>query len=75
MCFQIKMEPSVSKLWRSCVHTVYRCPTKRVVNRVLTRILKIGVKMLSTRKVLSFTFSYFSVVNYEKVGVRNKKLE
>ena len=41
--------------------------------RVLTRILKIGVKMLFARKI--GVLPYFSIGTFEKVGVRIKKLE
>ena len=42
-------------------------------SRVLTRILKIGVKMLFARK--NGVLPYFSIGTFEKVGVRIKKLE
>ena len=44
------------------------------LNRVLTRILKIGVNMLFSRKK-NGVLPYFSIGTFEKVGVRIKKLE
>ena len=40
------------------------------LNRVLTRILKIGVKMLFSRKKWSFTILFYW--HFEKVGVNQK---
>ena len=42
--------------------------------RVLTRILKIELKMLFARKK-NGVLPYFSISTFEKVGVRIKKLE
>ena len=41
--------------------------------RVLTRILKIGVKCCHPEKV--GVLPYFSIETFQKVGVRNEKLE
>ena len=41
--------------------------------RVLTRILKIGVKCCCPEKV--GVLPYFSIETFQKVGVRNEKLE
>ena len=42
-------------------------------DRVITRTLTIGVKMLFARK--NGVLPYFSIGTFEKVGVRVKKLE
>ena len=42
-------------------------------SRVLTRILKIGVKCCCPEKV--GVLPYFSIETFQKVGVRNEKLE
>ena len=41
--------------------------------RVLTRLLKIGVKCCRPEKV--GVLQYFSIETFQKVGVRNEKLE
>ena len=43
------------------------------VSRVLTRILKIGVKSVVQKKL--GVLQYFSIELFQKVGVRNEKLE
>ena len=47
---------------------------KTLVSRVLTRILKKGVKMLFARKKKGI-LPYFSIGTFEKVGARIKKME
>ena len=44
-----------------------------IKNRVLTRILKIGVKCCPPEKV--GVLPYLSIETFQKVGVRNEKLE
>ena len=44
-----------------------------VIFRVLTRILKIGVKCC--RPEIVGVLPYFSIETFQKVGVRNEKLE
>ena len=43
-----------------------------ILHRVLTRILKIGVKCCRPEK---FVLPYFFIGTFQKVGVRNEKLE
>ena len=52
---------------------VWRLPGDGIVTRVLTRILKIGVKCCPPEKV--GVLPYLSIENFQKVGVRNEKLE
>ena len=56
----------------SCVHNVEAIHSLCHL-RVLTRILKIGVKMVFARKIWSFTILFYW--HFEKVRVRIKKLE
>ena len=48
-------------------------PSTHFCHRVLARILKIGVKCCRPEKV--GVLPYFSIETFQKVGVRNEKLE
>ena len=49
------------------------CNLFKSLCRALTRILKIGVKCCRPEKV--GVLQYFSIETFQKVGVRNEKLE
>ena len=62
--YQLLGDPPSKDQWKNIIKTKIR---------VLTRILKIGVKRCRPEKV--GVLPYFSIETFQKVGVRNEKLE